>query len=193
MPRAIISGSSFILGGFSTPVDEDDMKFINEQLVGGAGAATVTFSSIPQTYRHLELIWTARCDNGTGQTLLVQFNGDSGNNYDFNRILADGTTLTAAVTTATSSIRVGSLPPTGAPAAHFASGKIRIPYYTTTTQDKVTLAELFNSIGTAAGDQEPLVIGGHWRTTNAGITSMVLFSSTGNLIENSRFSLYGIL
>lgn len=53
----------------------------------GSAQSTVTFSSIPQTYKYLEI---HSVTFGTGTTMVARLNGDSGSNYTFHRVMSWG-------------------------------------------------------------------------------------------------------
>jgi hypothetical protein len=66
--------------------------------VGAGGASSITFSSIPSTFTHLQLRisadMTLASSSGFGQ-LFTQFNGDTGQNYTRHSIVGDGATATS--------------------------------------------------------------------------------------------------
>jgi hypothetical protein len=57
----------------------DDMTFLASIDL----TSVTTFSAISGSYRHLEIYYVARSDNVAAQGLLIQFNGDTGANYDY--------------------------------------------------------------------------------------------------------------
>lgn len=77
----------------------------------GDGTNTTEFTSIPQTFRDLQVIWRGRSSN-TGvanlAALSLRFNGDGNNNYDSttNRNTEVGA-FTSAILTNVSTLRVG--------------------------------------------------------------------------------------
>jgi hypothetical protein len=58
-----------------------------------SGATTISFTSIPGTYKHLMLIWTGMFQSVTGEQFFVRLNNDSGSAYDYNGISATGSTI----------------------------------------------------------------------------------------------------
>jgi hypothetical protein len=58
------------------------------------GSSSVTFSSIPSTYQHLQLRIFA--NDGGGNNIKLQINGDTGTNYTRHRLSGDGTTAAAS-------------------------------------------------------------------------------------------------
>jgi hypothetical protein len=59
--------------------------------VGSGGASTITFSSIPSTYQHLQIRSIARGPNADTQTTLrIRLNSDTGSNYSYHRLIGTG-------------------------------------------------------------------------------------------------------
>lgn len=157
----------------------------------GAPAASVTFSSIPGTYRHLGIRWTA-----VGSTVansidvVLQANGDTGANYDSMLTLFNSGGLNSSQENlAQASAKCGYMPAsTGAGAG---GGYIEIPFYAGTTLQKMfTALAGFKNANTTASIFS-VVVTGHWRSA-AAITSILLKPSAGNFITGSTFVLYGL-
>ena len=71
----IISGT---LSTGAPPAPTVSYDSIATSTVGSGGTSTITFSSIPATYKHLQLRWIARSANsGGGDTLLMSINSGS--------------------------------------------------------------------------------------------------------------------
>ena len=65
--------------------------------VGAGGASSITFSSIPQGFQHLQVRLFAKGTSGSdgGTSALVQFNGDTtSGNYYTHQLYGDGSTVT---------------------------------------------------------------------------------------------------
>ena len=69
--------------------------------VGSGGASTVSFSSIPSTYKHLQVRLIARGDYpGNNDNIVMYFNSDSATtNYTDHRLRGDGASVYANGTT----------------------------------------------------------------------------------------------
>ena len=82
-----------IAGGLSvfTPLATNSYFSIATQTVGAGGASSITFSSIPNTYKHLQIRLFAL--NSTWCT--VRFNSDTGSNYAGHELRGDGSTVYA--------------------------------------------------------------------------------------------------
>ncbi len=75
-----------------------DCQVLGEVVVGAGGAASVTFSSIPATFRHLRLIAQVRGDTGAANIAInATLNDDSGNNYAFQRAYVSTSAITKIV------------------------------------------------------------------------------------------------
>ena len=68
------------------------MQLISSVSVGGAGAATIDFTSIPGTYTDLVLIVNMQSSytGDAGNGARIQFNGDTGNNYSDTNLRGTG-------------------------------------------------------------------------------------------------------
>lgn len=169
------------------------LRRIGDPQVLTVGAASVTFSNIPQTFAHLLLLYYARGDRvNVAEILGIRFNGDSGNNYDsLNSQERDPAALFTAETLAGSFARMGLFAAASATANVFNGGMVRIPHYTNTVGQK-SLHSLFDyKFGILTTEVRNGQAGGYWRNT-AAITSLTALAVNANFIAGSRFDLYGI-
>lgn len=162
------------------------MAFITEVVTTGS-QATVSFPSIPGTYESLNLVLVCRGTAASNEVnLRMQFNGDTGTNYNW-----VGKNRFGDVTgTASAFIRCGSMPGSTAVANTPAAGEIYIPGYARTLFNKAsTFAE--GQSGSATADTYFNFDFGTWLST-AAITSILLFPASGNFVDGSSFALYGM-
>lgn len=76
----------------------------------GSAAATITFSSIPSTYEHLQLRIYSQLDNAALRSMRLRFNNDSGaSSYRWHTLNGNNTTVTASGSVATSEIQFASV------------------------------------------------------------------------------------
>ena len=153
--------------------------------------ASVTFSSIPQTYKHLQLRMHAKTDRADLEDVtLVQFNGDTASNYSYHNIRGNGTATVSEGASSTSYIYLhfASTGSTGVTNI-FASSVVDILDYADTNKFKTTRSlHGFD----ANGSGRVYLVSGNWRSTSA-ITSIVLDQQYGtNWKQYSHFALYGI-
>lgn len=157
-------------------------------------AASVTFGSIPQTFNHLLLtVHGAVSDAALFALLGLQFNGDTGNNYDEQDITGASAVVSASAQSAATSIKSGGLPGSTASANVGGSMVVWINGYSGTTKFKTTRsnAERFETLGTTS-TYFTQQLSGQWRNT-AAITSITLIDQAGgNFMANSSFILYGL-
>ena len=142
-----------------------------------AAAASISFtdfSGIPSGTRHLAVIFNGAL-TVAGGTLLVQFNGDSGNNYNYQHVAGVGAVASAARTTAAASIECFGVP-TGANL--FGGGMIVIPHYAGADNHKAVL--------TMGGAVENSVTArtGRWANV-AAITRVDVLASANNIEAES--------
>lgn len=187
--RLSASNRQYVSGGGGAV---DDMTLLDAQVVSAATAANITFSAISGAYSQLIIFLVLRGDHTSATNVLVRFNGDSGANYDWQALSGNNVTASANVAVGATSMVLGRCLGTDAPAGSFGVGTITIPFYSSTTQDKGCVAISGSSSSNLAGGQFSQQFYGNWYTANAAITSIVLFPSTANFVQNSRASLYGI-
>lgn len=160
-----------------------------------APAASVVFSTIPQTYTHLLLtIDGATTDAALFGQLGIQFNGDTGANYDYESFSVTGSASGANPQFAQTKLSSVILSGLTATANTSGSGVVWMMNYKNSAffKNSRTNYDRFETLGTTTtyGTGQ---ISGLWRNT-AAITSITLFDqSGGNLGTGSSFTLYGIL
>jgi hypothetical protein len=154
--------------------------------VGSGGVSDVTFSSIPSTYKHLQIRATHLFSQADG-TGWIQFNGDTGNNYSMHRLIANGSTVSAQ--NASGGYPYGwCLVATPTVTNTPGSGVIDILDYTNTNKN-TTVRSLS---GTDANGYGYLTFNSFaWLNTNA-VTQIKILPSGGTLNQYSSFALYGI-
>lgn len=168
------------------------MAFIQTQVLGSS-QASVTFSSIPATYEHLMMLWTARGTDSGNPDIYMQFNGDTGANYDRELLVGVGAAPSSGPAVAQTAIQaIGTMPGSTATAGRAAGGTIKIMSYARTTFWKTAVGDFSDIRATGSGNELAGMTGGIWRST-AAITSVTLLPSAGNFLTGSVFSLYGII
>ena len=161
---------------------------IATQTVGAGGTASITFSSIPQTFTHLQLkIFARSSSNAAGINIPIQFNGDTGANYRSHYLGGTGAAaisgdLGASQTSLNAGWTAGNTDITNG----FGCTVVDILDYTNTNKNKTT-----RSIGGIDSNGSGLIglWSGLWLST-AAITSLVF--SAGTLAQYTTAQLYGI-
>jgi hypothetical protein len=179
----IYNTSTNLLSTYNGTVWQSGPVLISKQVLAGA-VPTVTFSAIPQTYTHLQLWVVGRVSDVVGTSrFYIQFNGDTGNNYNWNLIVNN--TLQTGGPVAI--INLGDMAGASATANCPTSCVINIPNYAGTVFNK-QITGTTCAVGNVASE----VPAGVWFNT-AAITSITISQqNVGNFIIGSTFSLYGI-
>ena len=160
-------------------------------LTASGGETSLTFSSIPSTYKHLQLRGiTRRADAGsTIATDNLQFNGDTGTNYIYHNLTGNGTTATATSGgVGTSNIVFSRGAGATATAGIFGAVIADIHDYTSTTKNKTTRSFTGFDLN---GSGNIYLYSGLWLNT-AAITSITIYPNGNTIAAGTTYSLYGI-
>ena len=186
--------SSFLAGNDAyVPLAYDS---ITTSTVGGGGVASVTFSSIPATYTHLQVRYFAQTNRATygRDGIWIRFNSDSASNYSDHYLTGDGSTADAGANINADRIYLPEVLTSTAGANFFGSGIVDVLDYVNTSKYKTTRSigggdhnGTVNSIGAQVSLRS-----GAWRSTSA-INSITFYPGSGTTISQySKFALYGI-
>lgn len=186
--RSLVSGKKWYRNISAGNPLYSEMELISTTVVGSGGVSSVTFSSIPSSFKHLQVRYTGRSTLAAGvDNLAFTFNGDSGSNYSSHSLYGDGAGVYSNAFTSNVAMYIPSQFAAGSvTAGSFSSGVIDILDYTSTSKNKTTRT-LNGYMGTSGLVS---LVSSCWRSTSA-ITS-ITFVTSANLAANSRFSLYGI-
>jgi hypothetical protein len=161
--------------------------------VGSGGANTVTFSSIPSTYQHLQVRYSMRTGNNYQFDFsTMHFNSDTGSNYITHMLSGTGAAAQSEfLGTSTAFYGAGLAAGNTNTSGVFGVGIIDILDYTNTNKNK-TIRSLsgINNNDTSTGRQIALA-SGFWSNTSA-INNIVIGGNGGTLQQYSSFALYGI-
>jgi hypothetical protein len=148
-------------------------------------ALSVTFSSIPSTYQHLQIRGLARTPGGNDQ-IDLRFNGDSGTNYSMHGLSANGASVSGEGYGTQNRIFNANSPVSDSDV--YCISVIDILDYANTNKN-TTVRTLqgrdTNGTGVIALNS------GAWYNT-AAVTSITLAARTYNPTSISSFALYGI-
>lgn len=171
------------------PIGTSGVVKVAEQILSAA-AATVTFSSIPGTYRSLRLMVHARGDAAAAAVaLLARVNGDSTAVYDLQGYDSNGTALTAGASTGAASWDVGAITAANGPVGGAGILDLHLPDYARTAfwkSGQSVSGEVQSSTSRFLRARHLV-----WRNT-AAVNSLSLLTSSGNFVPGSVFTLYGI-
>lgn len=193
MPILGVVASS--ISGHLTPPYLTDYYSIQTITVDSGGASSITFSSIPSTYTHLQIRALVRTDRATysNDGINITFNSDTGANYSYHELTGDGGNASANYATSANYIFLQGL--AGSASSNvFGETVIDILDYTNTNKNTTVrgLSGFDNNSG--AGNQNGYISqgSGAWYSTPA-VTSITIDQRSGsNFQQYSTFELYGI-
>ena len=152
------------------------------------GQASITFSSIPATFTHLQLRGHSAGQDNTN--IFIRFNGDTGSNYSYHLIgnMASDTTATSGAGTSQNGIIILDQQTGGS--TYWNPSVVDILDYRNANKYKTTRS--LNGVDRNSNSGGfCYLISGNWRNT-AAITSISIQPVSNNLNTNTRFSLYGL-
>jgi hypothetical protein len=180
-----------ILGSLSSGVTVAPSSYesIATVTVGSGGSASVSFTSIPADYTHLQVRGILRSTRALSQAgVLFRLNSDTGSNYSFHALLGNGSGAFSNGSTNQTYINMGELPAGNASSGIFGAFVVDILDYKDTNKFK-TVRLLTGQDRNGAG--EISFLSGNWRNTNV-ITSITIKEDISNMAQYSHFALYGI-
>jgi hypothetical protein len=154
----------------------------------GADAASIEFTSIPQTFTDLFALCSVRSSHSASDVdLFLRINGDSGNNYGKRRLIGNGSTVSSDSLTSTDAIRLGNINAATSTASTFSSVAFTLPNYAGATTKSLSSDSVSENNATAALQ---MIIASSWSDT-AAVTS-INFLTFSDFVAGSTISLYGI-
>ena len=158
--------------------------------VGSGGSSSITFSSIPSTYKHLQI----RCFAQTSGTAYgkLSFNSDTTNaNYKAHELYGDGASASAtAYAQSYGGVLINAYGGwSNSSSSAWSNTIIDILDYTSTNKNKTTRT-LSGYDNNGSGSVE--FQSGLWLATPAAITSITLTLSANTFSQYSSFALYGV-
>jgi hypothetical protein len=177
--------SAMAYGLFTGAVAEINSYESIATLNGTGSSGTISFTSIPSTYIHLQIRWIGK-STSTGTYTILTMNGDSANNYATHSVFGTGSTASGEGYNANSSMSGGFL--TASSETGIGSAVLDILDYKNTSKN-TTLRGLTgrdnNGSGTAA------LLSGAWFNT-AAVNRIDIAVNAGSWSTISQFALYGI-
>jgi hypothetical protein len=180
----IIAGT-LSTGAPPAPAFDSEFESIATVTVGSGGSATVSFTSIPSTYTHLQIRSFTRIPSG-GNNGLLTFNSDTGANYVTHLLYGDGASA-AALSFTNDNYIYGSRVSTAT--STYGVGVIDVLDYANTNKFKTVRLLTGNDDN---GSGLIALNSGLWRSTSA-ITSITYTAQSGSIFaQYTQFALYGI-
>ena len=173
-----------------------DFESISTVTVGAGGQATITFSSIPSTYKHLQVRAISRTNRGTFgiDSILFRVNNDAGSNYSKHALYGDGSSATSINDLSSTGFDISACTSTTVPTTTVGVMVVDILDYTNTNKYKTIRVlggvDLNGTIGGVGGRIS--LLSGNWRNSSAisTITMTPIYGTT--FVQHSQFALYGI-
>lgn len=157
-------------------------------VTGDGSSASVTFSSIPSTYKHLQLRVLVRDANSNNSQYVFYFNAGASPTYGSHRLTGNGSTVTATGSASNAEMQYAAFTGTMATST-YGVAIIDVIDYASTTKNKTIRSHFgYDSNGAGTIGLSSAV----WVTTNA-VTGITFYNANNNgLATGSVFSLYGI-
>lgn len=177
------------ISGHLTPAS--DYESISTVTVGAGGSSSITFSSIPNTYKHLQIRLLGRIDRSgeASDFFTVRYNSDTNANYSWHAIEGSGTTVYAEGGANTDLPRNGDIAATTATSGVFGAGVVDILDYADTNKYKTARS----LTGRDANGSGWIWFGSSlWRSTSAISTVTIIPTYGTGFQQYSSFALYGI-
>lgn len=174
------------LGIFANAPVSGDFQSIATVTVGSGGSSTITFSSIPSGFKHLQVRGMA-LTTANGGSPQIQFNTDTGNNYSNHILYGSGSAAGTGVNTSNSGMYIGGSN-TGTNTTYpFVFVTDLLDY--SNTNKNTTIRTLSGLDSNASG--EISLFSGAWYNT-AAVNEIKIYATSKTFAQYSHFALYGI-
>jgi hypothetical protein len=177
-----------VLGGLIasySPIQSGDFELI--ATANGTGSSgVITFSSIPQDYKHLQIRYTAK-NSSTSTQMNIRINSITSGVYIRHSLRGNGSNAASTAASVQTLIPLVESMANSTTANAVNAGVIDILDYTSTTKNK-TLRAFY---GMADNLNRVYLSSGLYNQTTA-VDSITFTASSANFASISRFSLYGI-
>jgi hypothetical protein len=153
----------------------------------GSTATSVTFGSIPATYRDLILIIEGSPADTSFPAVWLRANSDTGSNYSYVRMTGNGSSAASLSNASQTVLQIGSAFGLGGTTASRANFVVQIMDYSATDKHKSVLSRANtpnNGVEAATS---------RWANTAAITTIQALVSAGAGFATGTTFSLYGVI
>ena len=157
--------------------------------VGAGGQSTITFSSIPQTYKHLQIRILHGSNTSSADSVDIRYNSDTGSNYTYHALYGTGSVTGSEA----SNPRTAAVVPVTAIANTntnmFSHGIIDILDYANTNKYKT---QKVSGGWDVNGNGQAFLGSASWMSASA-ISQIQIYTRAGvGFKQYSHFALYGI-
>jgi len=176
-----------IMASQNYPRVTNSYESIATSVVGSGGTAYVEFTSIPSTYKQLQIRYMVK-NSSDSYTTAMRFNSDTGSNYFWHNVSGNGSSTSGNDYPSVSYI---GLPRNAAPspANTFYVGVADIVDYGSVNKNK-TVRALGGGDNNGSGHVD--YTSGAWNNSGTAVSTIRIYATVGNLAEYSHFALYGI-
>lgn len=174
-----------------TTLFDSDYELIERVNVGAGGSSSISFSSIPSTYRHLQVRALHRATTGAGDgTVYMRFNGDSSSNYSSHRLYGYGSSAGGDSAVNATAVSAGQSMGATPSLQGFSAMITDVVDYANVSKYKTVRSLAGTDLN---GDASGAVFfnSGNWRSTSA-INSITITTNQTSFAQYSTFALYGI-
>jgi hypothetical protein len=160
--------------------------------VGSGGTGSITFSSIPQTFTHLQIRGIGRSSAAATSTTTyaLRFNSDTGSNYSQHYLYGTGAAVSAGGSASQTSAQLNVIPNNSQTSGVFGVLVTDILDYTNTNKYK-TIRSIGGVNNNNTSEEEIWFQSALWQSTSA-VSSITIFISGANFTQYSQFALYGV-
>ena len=161
--------------------------------VGSGGTSSISFTSIPSTYKHLQIRYIARNSTRSSATygaLVYQVNGSYGARYHYLEGTGANPVNSGSGIPSSGEAYMLVAPGTSATSGVFGAGIIDILDYADTNKNK-TIRTLSGVDNNGSGE---LIFGSSMVNSTSAITSFTILPTDGGtgIPQHSHFALYGV-
>jgi hypothetical protein len=163
------------------------MQLISTQVLTST-ASSVSFASIPQGFKHLQLRAVVRTTRAsTGDEFRMTYNSITTSSYSMHGLYGNGSSVTSFGFGNSTDVWIGEIPGASAsPSETFGPAVLDILDYSSTVKNKTGRS----LVGSTSHDR--IWLGSQLIRNTAAITSLQFYPGGGAFAIGSRFSLYGI-
>lgn len=165
---------------------------ISTSTVGAGGTSTITFSSIPSTYKHLQIRILSRTNRAdTTDFMTLRFNSDSSAIYAYHSLYANGATANGNdFGTSTGTPWSGVTAGANASGSMFGASVIDVLDYQNTNKYKT--GRFLSGSDQSSANGRLYFMSNLWQSTTA-ISTITITPTYGTLFSQySSFALYGV-
>jgi hypothetical protein len=182
------AGASARAYGLGAGVQIGDFESIQTITLTGT-QASIEFTSIPQTYTHLQVRGILRGSSAsTDLNNEVQFNSDTSANYSVHGLYGTGSAAVSYADVSSTFARAARITAASSSASMFGAMVTDILDYANTNKYKTMRTITGNDQN---GSGLVFVNSSNWRSTSA-ITSIKFYPATGSFVQYSSLALYGV-